>query len=127
MLENPRVVGLYVTNAAAIHPRIHMFPIGVHSPSQWSACLQRNDVRIETKTTLLMCDCLSTTSARAGSRLLPSKAMGSTVQPAVTWTRKNTVLRCSKRFWPRRGNGRHNHREIELGLRARSDPRPRPI
>ena len=115
MLENPRVVGLYVTNAAAIHPRIHMFPIGVHSPSQWSACLQRNDVRIETKTTLLMCDCLSTTERSRGLKIAALKGNGFN---CATGCHMDSQEYCAAMLHARfvaspRGNGQHNHREIE--------------
>ena len=113
MLDDPRVAGVYVTNAAIGHPRLHMLPIGVHSPNQWGACLRRDEIR--TKNTLLMCDCLSSTERSRSSKIAALRRNGFSCATSCHMGPQEycaAMLRARFVASPH-GNGQHNHREIE--------------
>jgi hypothetical protein len=121
----PRLRQLYVTNSAERHEKVSHLPIGVSRPDVWGSILAHSDgfeTRVEQRTTLLQCCCLTTEGTPGQvarqAKLAALRANGfecdaSLRLPAEEYAFRNLLSRFV--FSPS-GNGRHNHRDFEAWM-----------
>ena len=115
-LQHPQVAGVFVTNAAMAHPKLRVLPIGLRNPVQWGACLQGQEAHAETRTDWLFCDCLSSSTERTREDKI--RALQRNGFRCRSSCRMEQAEYCAGMLRTRfvaspRGNGQHNHREIE--------------
>ena len=125
LFKNPRVRQLLVTNTDERREKVSSLPIGVSNPALWTSILKDADgleTRVEQRTTLLQCCCL-TTHGTPGQlarkdKLAALRANGfecdaSLRLQAPEYANRNVH---SKFVFSPSGNGRKNHREFEAWM-----------